>query len=157
MDKLIQICSFLLGISNLDCVFSSDNIEDYLSILDRTLSENDLTKCDLATFGPSKIFDYEHHDRALISRSKGKVQHINKDVLTHTKCLILLVDEPSQITEVIDLASTIQFKMPVGVMLEVQDLKTAIKHINATVPFPLILKDTGMIMKYNNWSLVAEC
>ena len=150
VDRFRQICGLLVGISNLDCISCSVNLEDYLSFLDYTLAENDLTKCDLATYGTSKIFDDEHNDRALISGTNGKVPDINKDVLTQTKCLILSIHEPSQISDVVDVASSIQFTKPVGVILEVQDLDYASKQINATIPFPLILKDTGKIMKYDS-------
>ena len=151
VDRFRQICGLLVGISNMDCVSGSVKLEDYLSFLDHTLAENELTKCDLATFGTSKIFDDEHDGRALISKPNGKVTYINKDVLAQAKCLILSIPEPSQISDVVDVASSIQFTKPVGVMLEVQDLVYASKQINATIPFPLILKNTGKIMKYDSY------
>ena len=150
VDRFRQICGLLVGISNLDCISCSVKLEDYLSFLDHSLAEDDLTKCDLATFGTSKIFNDEHNGRALISGTNGKVSDINKDILKQTRCLILSVNEPSVITDVIDAASSIQFTKPVGVVLEVQDLVYASKQINATIPFPLILKDTGK-MKYDSY------
>ena len=66
VDRFRQICGLLVGISNLDSVSCSVKLEEYLSFLDHTLAENELTKCDLATFGTSKIFDDEHNGRALI-------------------------------------------------------------------------------------------
>ena len=147
VDRFRQICGLLVGISNLDSVSCSVKLEDYLSFLDHTLAENDLTKCDFATFGKSNIFDEEDNSRALISGTNGKVPDINKDVLKQTRCLILSIHEHSQISDVLDVASSIQFTKSVGVLLEVQDLDHASKQINATIPFPLILKDRGKSMK----------
>ena len=153
-DRFRQICGLLVGISNLDSVSCSVKLEEYLSFLDHTLAENELTKCDLATFGTSKIFDDEHNGRALISKTNGKVTDIDNDLLKQTRCLILSIHEHSQISDVLDVASSIQFTKSVGVMLEVQDLDHASKQINATIPFPLILKDRGKSMKSNNGSVM---
>ena len=78
------------------------------------------------------------------------IADIDKDVLTQTKCLILSVNEPSLMSDVIDAASDIQVRKPVGVLVEEQNLEKASKQINATVPFPLILKDRGKSMKSNS-------
>ena len=112
VDRFRQICGLLVGISNLDCVSCSDSLEDYLSFLDHTLAGNDVTKCDLANFGTSTIFDNERKGRALISGKNGRIADIDKDGLTQTKCLILSVNEPSLMSDLIDAASDIQVIKP---------------------------------------------
>ena len=150
MNKFIQIYSLIVGFSILDNVTCLKGFEASLSFLDHTLYEDGLTNCDLAILGGSTAFDEEHHGRALISGSNGKLLAKNEDIFAKTKCLILVCNDLTPLTDVIDIASSIQFAKPVGVIFEVMDVDNALKLINVTISFPLILEDAGkLIKKYN--------
>ena len=148
MNKLIQIYSLIVGFSILDNVTCLKRFEASLSFLDHTLDEDEQTNCDLAVLGGSTAFDEEHYGRALISRSNGKLMANNEDIIAKTKCLILVCNELTPLTDVIDIALSIQSAKPVGVIFEVMDVDNASKLINVTISFPLILEDAGKLIKY---------
>ena len=149
MNKLIQIYSLIVGFSILDNVTCLKRFEASLSFLDHTLHEDELTNCDLAVLGGSTAFDEEHYGRALISGSNGKLMAKNEEIIANkTKCLILVCNELTPLTDVIDIALSIQSAKPVGVIFEVMDVDNASKRINVTISFPLILEDAGKLIKY---------
>ena len=151
MNKMIQIYSLIVGFSILDNVTCLKRFEASLSFLDHTLGEDELTNCDLEILGGRTAFYEEHHGRALISGSNGKLISKSEDIISKTKCLILVCNELTPLTDVIDVALSIQSAKPVGVIFEVMDIGNASKLINTTISFPLILEDAGKLVEYYNF------
>ena len=136
MNTFITIYSLIVGFSILDNVTCLKRFEASLSFLDHTLHEDELTNCDLAVLGGSTAFD-------------GKLMAKNEEIIANkTKCLILVCNELTPLTDVIDIALSIQSAKPVGVIFEVMDVDNASKLINVTISFPLILEDAGKLIKY---------
>ena len=149
MNKFIQIYSLILGLSMLDIVTCSNKLKSSLSFLDHTLDEGGLTNCDLAFQGGNIILDEGHDGRAVISGSNGELMP-RPDVIAKTKCLILVYNEPTQLTDVINVVSSIQSTKPVGVIFEVLNVDDVSQLLNKTISFPLIFVDAGKFTQHCN-------
>ena len=136
----LQCIHSLVGILLLDCV-TSLSYEKTLSILDKTLTEEDSTKCDLAILGGNKILAEEHNGRAIIPQD---TRAINKDKLINSACLIMICNEKKPFREMVDLVAKFQMIKPVGVLYEVKDWNNVSKSIKGkSPPFPIILLEIG--------------
>ena len=143
----LQFIHCLVGALLLDFV-TSLSYEKSLSILDKSLSDDDVTKCDLAILGlgSNKILDEEHYGRAIIPQSnKITGGTINKDKLVNSACLIVICNEKrTSFQEMVGLVGKFQMIKPVGVLYEVKDWKNVSKSIDGkSPPFPIILQEIG--------------
>ena len=120
-----------------------------MSFLDHTLDEGGLTNCDLAIQGGNMVLDEEQNGRAVISGSNGELMP-RPDVIAKTKCLILVYNEPTQLTDVINVVSSIQSTKPVGVIFEVLNVDDVSQLLNKTISFPLIFVDASKFTQHCN-------
>ena len=135
---------------------TSISFDRTLSILDRSISDDDTTKCDLAVLESYNIFSEEHSGRAMIplSNMMHVTGNLNKETLSTSACLIMITNENTPYQEMVDLVGKFQLIKPVGVLYEVKDWKNASRGINGkSPPFPLILKETGKYVKKSRKTL----
>ena len=139
---------FSLGAALLLGRVTSLSFDRALSILDRSISDDDITKCDLGFVGDTQILMEDHNGRAMIPLSTA---NIYKEKLMHSACLIMITNEKTPLQEIVDLVGKLQLIKPIGVLHEVKDWKNASKGINKiNPPFPLILKEPGKYFKKRN-------
>ena len=149
MVKLQIILSF--GIALLLDYVTSISFDRTLSILDRSISNDDITKCDLADLGRNTILSEEQNGRAIIHLSNIMTGNTNKERFINSACLIMITNEKTPLQEIVDLVGKLQLMKPIGVLHEVKDWKNASKMINKiNPPFPLILKETGKYFHIQN-------
>ena len=142
-----QLPYCLVGFLLLDSV-ASISLEQTLSILDQSISENEFQKCDLASFGGNAILKEHNYSRAIIQDSIKSTRSINKDMFIHSKCVIMLCNENMPFIEMVNLGKKIQLIKPVGVMYEVKDLRNTSQRLNITTPlFPIVLQNEGKFKK----------
>ena len=140
-----------LGVAMLLDYVTSLSFDRTLTILDKSIADDDITKCDLAVMGRNNIFSEEPRGRAMIPLSNMITGNINKEKLHTSACLIMITNENTPFQEMVDLVGKLQLIKPVGVLYEVNDWKNASRSINGkSPPFPLILKETGKYVKKNS-------
>ena len=149
MVKLQILLSF--GTALLLDHVASLSFDRALSILDRSISNDDITKCDLADLGRNTILSEKQNGRAIIHLSNMMTGNSNKERFINSACLIMITNEKTPFQEMMDLVGKFQLIKPVGVLYEVKDWKNASKSINKiSPPFPLILKEPGKYLKKRN-------
>ena len=147
-----QLVFCLVGFLLLDSV-ASISLEQTLTLLDQSISENEFPKCDLAFFGGKNILKEHHYGRALIQDSIKNARSINKNMFIHSKCVIMLCNENMSFNEMVNLGKKIQLFKPVGVLYEIKDWVNTSQRLNAKGPqFPIVVQNEGKFKyKLNNY------
>ena len=128
-------------------VFSLLHVSDSINLKHLSILEHSLeaTKCDLALIGQDLATDGKIElQRGVILASSGGTfaeDVINKELVSLSNCLILLMSEKVSVNEMLHLATQIQYIKPVGVVYEVKkEMPRIVKAIESrSLSFPIIL------------------
>ena len=127
----------------------SSSIVKALSILDRSLLEDDFLKCDLVILGGHwDLKDEELNGRAIIRSSQANAYAMAKNLLIHSSCIILLSKDSQKYNELAELGMKFQSIRPVGLILDETDWHQDADKLFTIDPFfPMIIKNNGMIVQ----------